>query len=615
MIKLNSILSAFTLCLTVLLTVSQLEVLEASESVEVLVETDAIAQDGRYGSLRLSPTDMEFGPNGNLYVLNRTERENAVYEFNAITGEIVGVFFKNREHLLSPGRMMLASNGDFYITCLSRKTIIRIDGESGRIKSSSFVDSAQVPGMKDPYDVIDDGNGNLLVSSYTTQDILKFNANSGLFLGKFSELPDSKVQTTEFFIAPVMLASSPQGEIFASDPRTGTVHRFGESGNHLGAVFQVSSPSNTNASFGYSPLSLALGQSGELFVSDIYGRGLALVELNGLSHAMSMDHSFSGVPNVLLADHDSGLLMSLVGSGNRIESSTLPIVRLIGASQTNDVCSPCEALAGHPSDPTNPTSRPGVADEYLYEQDAFDEAYSQCLQALESCPDSARVLFAMGRLYYIAEHYDEAMQYLSKASLQGHAAAKAYLAELTEDPDTAIALYQEAIAGGFSLAQLWFEARLERDSNSATTALDFSIFNFPPLIQAFYNQDIEYLDSLGLIPYMYLGRFYEKISNDYIGCPTLLDPRVRKGLTVQGMHMIFQFIAEGAFEKMLFKMAETYNRGGHMGAMDWMVNASMDLEVFKSQATQDALILIEQFGCEADVSKRIKEGIEKFLIR
>jgi TPR repeat protein len=109
----------------------------------------------------------------------------------------------------------------------------------------------------------------------------------------------------------------------------------------------------------------------------------------------------------------------------------------------------CDQLAAHPDDPRKPRQVAGVKDDDLDSAKAADA----CLDAANVSPEEPRYRFQLGRAFRWGGMDKEALEVLTAASDKGYAAAKAYLADLTEDSTEAERLYQEAAKGGFKPAE------------------------------------------------------------------------------------------------------------------------------------------------------------------
>jgi hypothetical protein len=112
----------------------------------------------------------------------------------------------------------------------------------------------------------------------------------------------------------------------------------------------------------------------------------------------------------------------------------------------------CDALAAHPADPQRNGAQ-GREDENIH----AEKAMAACKAAVEQDPQNARLLFQLGRSYWVGERFEEAIEAFLEAGEQGHGGALAYLgdatlygvADLDPDPEEAKNLYNKAAVAGF----------------------------------------------------------------------------------------------------------------------------------------------------------------------
>jgi hypothetical protein len=136
--------------------------------------------------------DVEFGPDGNLYVPNNVG--DNVYRFNGTTGEFIDVFIPTGSGGLDTPRSLIFGpdgngdgNSDIYITSAQTDSILRFDGFTG-----SFID-AFIPtasgGLNDPTALVFGPDGDLYVASGAHSDffngILRYDGSTGAFEGVF----------------------------------------------------------------------------------------------------------------------------------------------------------------------------------------------------------------------------------------------------------------------------------------------------------------------------------------------------------------------------------------------------------------------------------------------
>ena len=120
----------------------------------------------------------------------------------------------------------------------------------------------------------------------------------------------------------------------------------------------------------------------------------------------------------------------------------------------------CDELTAHPDDKDKTGA--GVLDESI---DA-ELGIEQCAAAVEQNPQTARLHFQLGRAYWAAERYDEALESFLRAEEMDYAPAYFYIGMAYEDgliegeePDLAMArdMYMIAASEGFAPAILAYQ--------------------------------------------------------------------------------------------------------------------------------------------------------------
>lgn len=147
----------------------------------------------------------------------------------------------------------------------------------------------------------------------------------------------------------------------------------------------------------------------------------------------------------------------------------------------------CDTLAAHPEDKKRLGA--GIADERI----VAGAAIEKCTLAVEENPDEARFHFQLGRAYWKARRYDEALEAFLKAEEMNYAPAVFYLGQAYEkgfisgekaDPAAAKNLYLIAASEGF-------EPAIRAYQELAGNEPDFSEFKQPRLMKALYDGDLE----------------------------------------------------------------------------------------------------------------------------
>jgi Calx-beta domain-containing protein len=136
--------------------------------------------------------DVEFGPDGNLYVPNNVG--DNVYRFNGTSGAFMDIFVSTGSGGLDTPRSLIFGpdgNGDgqqdLYITSAATDNVLRFDGVTGAF-IDAFVSSGS-GGLNDPTALVFGPDGNLYVASGAHSDfynsILRYDGATGAFMDVF----------------------------------------------------------------------------------------------------------------------------------------------------------------------------------------------------------------------------------------------------------------------------------------------------------------------------------------------------------------------------------------------------------------------------------------------
>jgi TPR repeat protein len=148
----------------------------------------------------------------------------------------------------------------------------------------------------------------------------------------------------------------------------------------------------------------------------------------------------------------------------------------------------CDTYAAHPVDKGRPVGVLGVADDKIVSAPAI----AACEQAVKTAPKTARFQFQLGRAYWAAERYDEALDAFLKAEQLDYAPAYFYLGMAYEDglvaeggePDleTARDMYMLAASEGFPPAIAAYQDFEEEEVSD----IDYSEMKKPDMMKALY---------------------------------------------------------------------------------------------------------------------------------
>ena len=232
--------------------------------------------------------------NGKFLVGNT--RGNNVIQFDLLTGQSLGAFIPaNLGGLTDPDTLLFGpdANGDrisdLYISSgptLANSAILVFDGKTGSFIRPLVIDNPnttnnETGGLIRPYGIAFGDDGNLYVSSFLTDQILRYNAKTGTFIDVFAKgngLAGGLNGPNGLLFVNGSLFVTTQGSVATTNPTTGAVSAsFGaglpsqilryDSLNSGSTPTVFATPTPPPSSF-VSLLGLALGEDDDLYVSD-----------------------------------------------------------------------------------------------------------------------------------------------------------------------------------------------------------------------------------------------------------------------------------------------------------------------------------------------------------
>jgi len=201
------------------------------------------------------------GAAGDLYV--GMETGNTINQYDGVTGVFVGVFAdtsinKIRDHTFGP-------NGNLYVLSSGSGTVEQYDGNTGALIGTL------ISGLSTGESLLFMSDGTLLVSNLGTSTIDRYDATTGNFISTFA----SNIQPLQNG-----LIFGPNGNVFAGDLLTHTVHQYGTDGTDLG-VFASGGGLNAPEGIAFG------GPDGNLFVASFSSS--TVVEFDGTTGALIND--------------------------------------------------------------------------------------------------------------------------------------------------------------------------------------------------------------------------------------------------------------------------------------------------------------------------------------
>jgi sugar lactone lactonase YvrE len=227
----------------------------------------------------VSPDDLTFGPDGNLYISSGNDyatpetEPSAILRFDGKTGKFIDVF-ATVENMIRPYGNAFGPDGNLYVSSFLSDEILRFDGKTGAF-IDVFASGNQLPGgLNGPNDLLFTPDGNLLVTTQGSvavngapdfsfglpSQILKFDLATGMS-SVFADQPEPSPESFEF-VSFLGLAISPDGKLFTSDFANGIRTYDLETGELLDFIstnYTGTSPSNNFVG------NLAFAPNGNLF--------------------------------------------------------------------------------------------------------------------------------------------------------------------------------------------------------------------------------------------------------------------------------------------------------------------------------------------------------------
>lgn len=177
-----------------------------------------------------TPTDLLFGPDGNLYVVSDFGR---VQHFDGRTGAFLGTFATTdgleQLNTANIGGSAFGPDGNLYASVSGDNTVLCFSGLSGRLLNV-FVPS-ESGGLRNPTQLAFGPNGDLYVISKGTSQVMLYNGRTGRFIAVVAQsLANAPYFPPEAsligLIDPSGLAFGPDGNLYVSNGQSGEVMRY-----------------------------------------------------------------------------------------------------------------------------------------------------------------------------------------------------------------------------------------------------------------------------------------------------------------------------------------------------------------------------------------------------
>ena len=183
------------------------------------------------------PTGMVFGPDNNLYVMSADD--DSVMRFDGTTGAPLpapgksGAIFVNPGTLLNAwGELAFGPDGNLYVSNFGGNDVLRIDAATGN-SLGEFVPAGD-HGLSGSEGLVFGPDGNLYVVSQGTNSVLRYNGVTGAFIGVF--VPPVHLN------GPTYLTFWDTGDNSAIGPGSGTSHQVTASAGHASGLAGAAAP-------------------------------------------------------------------------------------------------------------------------------------------------------------------------------------------------------------------------------------------------------------------------------------------------------------------------------------------------------------------------------------
>jgi DNA-binding beta-propeller fold protein YncE len=202
------------------------------------------------------PTGLRFGPDGSLYVSN--VGPDNVLRFDGNTGAFLGVAASHedlkhpRQVAFRDGRLFVSSRGTNRVLCFDIDSQSFIGHFSKVHPSYTRENSSGEDGLNQPFGLIHDPGGNLLVASHGTDSVRRYDGKTGVFIDTFA--------CGNGMVQPRNVIYGPDGNLYVTSGNNRVLRFDGESGSFIDTFVAPESGGLDD------PYGLEFGADGNLYV-------------------------------------------------------------------------------------------------------------------------------------------------------------------------------------------------------------------------------------------------------------------------------------------------------------------------------------------------------------
>lgn len=201
------------------------------------------------------PTGIRFGPDGRLYVSN--VGPDNVLCFDGETGDFLGVAASHpdikhpRQVAVRDGRIHVSSRGKHRVLSFDVETG-KFVGDSSKVHPSYTADDIRDDGLSQPFGLIFDPHGNLLVASHGTDSVRRYDARTGEFIDTFA--------CGNGLYQPRNVVYGPDGDLYVTSGNHRVLRFHGRRGSFIDTFVSAESGGL------HDPYGLEFGADGNLYV-------------------------------------------------------------------------------------------------------------------------------------------------------------------------------------------------------------------------------------------------------------------------------------------------------------------------------------------------------------